>query len=94
MRIVAIFILLLGLSLNSYGNETIKTDKIDSTKSKQTINEYRDIWAKFEKEDPNSNYEYITKKFDTNYILHIFYSPAVGGNILIFVSNLLLEERQ
>jgi hypothetical protein len=78
---------LLSFAPLSYGNETLKNDKIDSIKSQQILNEYDDLWAKFKKEDPTSDYKHVTKKFVTNYILNIFFTPSVSGNIIIIIQN-------
>ena len=99
MRIIVfiVFLLLQIFPAISYSNDSIKTDKIDAIKSQQTLSEYQTTWAEFKKEDPKTQYRYITMKFDSNYILHIFFSPALAGTLDIFVLNdkseIILEQR-
>jgi hypothetical protein len=87
MRTIAVFLFIFLFTPCSYGTEAIKTNKIDTTKTRQLINEYNKLWARFRKEDTKADYKHVVKKFVSNYILNIFFTPAVGGNIITIVQN-------
>ena len=84
-RIIFILLLALGVSINSYCQEFITKDKVDSEKTRHLIDDHIAHYREFKRQ--GSADLYFTNKFNNKYVFHLFFSPDLQGDLHIYVVN-------
>lgn len=81
-RMAIILVIWLAIPTNA-SCDFIKTEKVDSAKSKVVIDEFIELF----KQNKQYGDVIITKTFRNGYLLYVFFTPDLKGNIYVYILN-------
>jgi hypothetical protein len=85
MKAILIFLLYLTIASQSNAQERLNSEKVNPTQTKKIISESIQLARKYHR--LGSEYQYHSIKFGNKFVLHLFYTPDLTGQIESFVVN-------